>query len=169
MLALLPFLLVGCAQNSIFELTMMTPPPEGGRDRVVVEGRLGAADFDADWQQTQISGITLEPGVPNTFVVSFEASGEDLAEQLLVKVRFCIEERCRDVMDGNAPEQRYTFERVFYQGRYTLHDETIDMYPGPMAPAEVAVDKCAIVGEGCREGGTDNNCLADGSHFCEDT
>lgn len=170
-LLLLPLLLVGCAQNSIFELTLQTPPPEMGRDKVVIEARLGAeADFDADWQQTQIRGLVMEPFVDNTLLASFEASGDDMELPLKVKVRFCLEERCTDVADGNAPEVRYEFERVFYRGRFTSNEQIIVDYPtDPSMPPETDVGKCDIVGEGCWEGATDNNCLGDGRHFCEDT
>jgi len=61
---------------------------------------------------------------------------------------------------------------VFYQGRFTTNDQTIDMYPDPtdpLGPPEFEVDKCVIVGDGCRDGGSENNCLSDGRHFCEDT
>jgi hypothetical protein len=164
------FLVSGCAQNAIFELTLDVPPPVGERSRVVIEARTGDADFSTDWQQTQITGIPLTPAVRNSITASFEASGDDIVGQLKVKVRFCVDERCLDTADGpmSAPEQRYEFDRVFYQGRYTTYAVTLDELPDPsMAPPVEPVDKCSIAGDDCWEGApVTNNCL-DGTHFCE--
>ncbi len=172
----LPLLLAGCAQNSIFELTMnIEPPPEVAstgdlRDKVLIEARTGDADFEADWQQTQITGIVLDPGTSNTVLASFEGSGEVLEQQLRVKIRFCVDPRCTQPLpDGNAPELRYEFQRVFYQGRYTSYELDIPTIPASGSTPARMIGKCDIVGEGCWEGATDNNCLGDGRHFCEDT
>jgi hypothetical protein len=178
----LPLVLFGCAQNSIFELTLnIAPAPQTApdvmmslRDKVLIEARSGDASFGADWQQTQITGIVLDNAPNNTVVASFGGSGAELEQPLRVKVRFCVDPRCTNVeaADGGAPEIWYEFDRVFYQGRYTHYELDIMEFPTTEPMDEDAdvngVDKCAIVGEGCWEGATDNNCLADGRHFCED-
>jgi hypothetical protein len=181
-LVALPLVLVGCAQNSIFELTLnIAPAPQTApdpdmslRDKILIEARSGESDFTADWQQTQITGLVLENGPDNTVTASFGASGEKLEQELRVKVRFCVDPRCVavEMYDQEAPEIWYRFDRVFYRGRYTRYELDITEFPTtrPMDVGDaIEIDKCEIVGEGCWEGATDNNCLADGRHFCEDT
>ncbi len=90
---------------------------------------------------------------------------------LNVKVRFCVDPNCLSPDDGDdrAPEVDYQFERAFYRGRYTTYEADIDAFPSSGIPAmPPPVGKCEIVGEGCWDGMTDNNCLSDGRHFCED-
>jgi hypothetical protein len=173
-LCCLATLLTGCANNAIFELTLDTPPADT-REFVVVEARLGTlaeVSFEDDWQQTRITGVVLDTMNDNTFLVSFEASGDDIERELHMKVRFCASVDCTNVGagDGNAGEVRYNFERVFYRGRYTTDSQRIEVIPtvGEMIEAD-DVDKCRIVGVGCREGGSPMNCLADDRHFCEAT
>ena len=166
---LLATLASGCANNAIFELTLHTPPAESGRVYAVVEALPDGADFGDDWQQSQIGGIPLNEMEDNVFVPSFEASGDDIATPLLVKLRFCVGPRCQDIADGsNAPEVQFTFERAFYKGRYTTYEYDLTAIPPTGVPLEVPVGKCAIVGEGCREGASMNNCVRGDVHFCED-
>jgi hypothetical protein len=183
-LCCLATLLTGCAKNAIFELTFETPVAVEPRTYVLIEARSGEASevsFEDDWQQTQIRGIELDTAAPmveeNTFLVSFETTGEDIAKPLNVRVRFCVEVRCQElnpdaaVDDANPPELRYRFDRAFYQGRYTTFSIDVADFPpsGENDEPITTINKCMIVGEGCREGGSTNNCLADDRHFCEAT
>jgi hypothetical protein len=157
----------GCAENAIFTLVLDVPPPASGRNYVVVEARSGMIeDFGTDWQQTQISGIPLVAGMRNEVRVSFEADGDEIAQKLWVKVRFCVEDQCNEVPDGNAPEQRYVIERAFYQGRYTELRQTIDPLPPEGVPAEVDIDKCSIAAPECIDGSPTSWCVGD-LHYCE--
>jgi hypothetical protein len=156
----------GCAENAIFTLVLDVPAPVGDRDKVVVEARTGEESFLTDWQQTQISGITLVGPERNEVRASLEADGDKITQPVRIKVRFCMEERCTSVLDGNAPELDLIVARAFYQGRYTEYRYEVDTLPPETVPLEVTIGKCDVAAPECIDGSPTSWCVGD-VHYCE--
>ena len=166
-LALLSALLAGgCAQNAILELQIELPPaPAGSSARfayVQVASPNSGFDFGVDWGD---EGFTV-PLTDTSQWTCVSVVGASPEVDVNARVRFCQEERCLDVADGNAPESRI-FVRCT-SGRCGCSGDADCTAEDAVCRAGGCVDRvgrCDV--EGCITGATDNFCADDGSHFCE--
>jgi len=120
-LALVSALLAGgCAQNAILELQIELPPaPAGSSARfayVQVASPNSGFDFGVDWGD---EGFTV-PLTDSSQWTCVSVVGASPEVDVNARVRFCQEERCLDVADGNAPESRIFVQDPLYIGRRTF-------------------------------------------------
>jgi len=174
-LAVIAALAAGCAQNSIFELTLDLPPapstPDGPTYAFVQFNTANPVDFSARWSGQDVAqGFALDPTMRTTQQVSLIGDADVETHQIGMVVRFCDASRCTTLASDLAPISCVLFERVFYVGKTTSYPYTISSVPTVMGTCASAADvtmieHCQI--RGCVEGDTTNYCRSDDRHFCE--
>lgn len=75
--------------------------------------------FETAWSNVAMhDGITLGED-PRTVPISVVAGGEDVSQPLCLRVRFCADPRCDEIVDAEAPEATARLEPAFAAHRYT--------------------------------------------------
>lgn len=165
--------LPGCGRNAYFEIDVVLPPTDPGKDRfAVVSFAPGDQSFDAVWAGNQtLAGVKLAAG-STTQHASIESPSDQFDTAVEAKVSFCGNPSCTAVGDDTAPEARLRVVRAFYEGQRTSYTWTIACVPSTdpkvlcteVNRAIKQVDKCEVAG--CRAGTSSSYCVGD-KHFCE--
>ncbi len=165
--------MVSCAEpNSILELHLELPsvPSEGPRRYAFIQVRRAQeAPFEALWSDSDdldpVALQSLDSAMDHISVVHVGAEDDF---DLNVRVRFCIDPHCADLLDdpmSGAPESCFTIEHPFYAGQRTSITLTIaDVPSGPCGTSDaVRLDRCDVQ---CLTREAARNC-SDGRHSCE--